>query len=62
MCPARKQGKSTVAGMPHKPFNIMFLHFLFKELCVCHFETGFLFVFTLTDILLQCPHDSFRVA
>lgn len=62
MCPARRQSKSPVAVMLHKPLKLMFLHFLFRELCVCHSETGFLFVSTLTDIFLQCPHDSFRVA
>lgn len=59
---AGRQRKSTVAGMLHRPLKRIFLHFLFRQLCVCPFETGFLFRFTLTDIFLQRPHDSFRVA
>lgn len=61
MCPASRQGKSTVTNILHKPLKIMVLHFLFRELCGFHFETDF-FSFTLTDIFLQCPHDSSRVA
>lgn len=64
MFPTRSQADSILAGIFQKPFKIMFSYFLFRELCEAFSVSKclFVFVFTLTAIFLQCPHDSFRVA
>lgn len=64
ICPARRWGKRTVSGMLHMPLKIMLLHYSrnSRNYVFIILRQVFLLVFTLTDIFLQCPHDSFRAA